>query len=198
MLKLTVLLGMLLLLVMAGPAQALMSYTFAGGGLDGTLFLDDSSPFIITHELFGTAATLDSPLNFVSGAFGDFTFSGIPELLIFQDERPDPLTGKFNVWIVDATVTGPEVGGRAPTRIRLGYDGSSPVSISLTPPTLSGQNFDSFFFFGMFFSDGTTDGCCVQPVNISGPVPVPEPPLTPLLVLGVAACLALRRRIVTR
>jgi hypothetical protein len=104
--KITILFAMLLVLAVARPAHALVSYTFTGGGFDGTLFLDDSVPFVITpphlisipgltSPIFFdfTTGTLDSVLNFVSGSFGDFTFFGRPELNIFQDERPDPPQG---------------------------------------------------------------------------------------------------------
>jgi hypothetical protein len=195
MLKPIVLLGMLMLSVMVGPAHAMVSYTFSGpGGLDGTLLLDDSAPFVITVAPgSGTGATLDSPLNFISGRIGAFTFFGRPELQIFQDQRqPEPFF-RVNVWIVDSPVVGPPVGNVVPTRIRFGYDGRTPVTISLTPPPASGRPGDDFFF-GMFLSNGSLDGCCSEPVTIVGPVFVPEPAVAVLLVLGLATVLIFKKQ----
>ena len=198
MLKLTVLVGMLMLFAMAGPAHALVSYTFTGpGGLEGTVLLDDSVPFLITHGGFGTSANLASPLNFISGRFGEFTFFGRPVLNIGVDERPDPPLGKQNSWIFDSQVVGPPVGKVVPTQIRLGYAvGPAFVNISLTPPTPSGVGPDTLFF-GVFFSDFNGGNCprpCAEPVTISGPVSVPEPAVAVLLILSLPTVLIFHRR----
>jgi len=176
MAKLRVLLGMLLLLVTVAPAHALVSYTFSGPGLEGTLLLDDSAPFVITHDPrdVGPEATLDSPLNFISGRFGAFTFSGRPELLVVPDERPDPLLGARNTWLVNASVTGPPVNGAAPTRVRLGFDGEAPVTIGLVPPQNPPGDLADSAFFGLFISSQDS-ALGAQPVTISGPFSVPEP-----------------------
>jgi hypothetical protein len=196
--KITILFAMLLVLAVARPAHALVSYTFTGGGFDGTLFLDDSVPFVITpphlisipgltSPIFFdfTTGTLDSVLNFVSGSFGDFTFFGRPELNIFQDERPDPPAGRVDDWILTSQVVGPPVGGVVPISFSLIFSvlPNVRIDISLTPP-------GPLASAGLSFSDGTGHTAVV---TVSGPVPVPEPAVAVLLILSASTVLIVHR-----
>ena len=166
--KVAVLLGMLALLV-AVPAQATVMYTFTGTEffvgtptLAGTLFFDDSTPFVLFPHDFGPplgtllSATLPpSPLSTIAGTFNGIAFIGfatlqISNLPLFSDTP-------IGQWIVRSNIASPD---GSLLHLNL-FINSTPgiVAISLIPPApccFAGPGSDIFNrSYAMVFSNGT-------------------------------------------
>jgi len=194
--KVAVLLGMLALLV-AVPAQATVMYTFTGTEffvgtptLAGTLFFDDSTPFVLFPHDFGPplgtllSATLPpSPLSTIAGTFNGIAFIGfatlqISNLPLFSDTP-------IGQWIVRSNIASPD-GSLVHLNLFISTGPGGIVPISLIPPTPCCVASSGAFpnsQYAIVFADGTSAAGALS-------LTVPEEVPTGLLVALAGTLLA--------
>jgi hypothetical protein len=165
-------------------------YTFSGAnGLSGSFTLAIDTPSNTNCEFLGCGYTFASPLNFLSGRYGEYSFSGIVQLNIF--DLPSSYDGFCcqDSWIVRAPgnpmlpLTGNDVGGRRVVLLNMFIyaslgSGSLFSGAPLTPPH------SSDFQYVVGFSNGSNEFGALNTLTL-----VPEPPSVALLAFGVIGLL---------
>ena len=183
-------LGALLLCYLPPATAKLIHHNFngtsdSGTSLNGGFSLDSLGTWDLTHtqRTNGLGALIDlytgflrSPLQKISGIYGDYEFQGTAALHIADHRTDDPrgsraFDSEFDFWIIRASVTSNTVNGIAMTGLNLFFDvgGAVDTLILSPPPTYRRPN------FAAIFNDGTYD---------SGVVGVPEPAGLALLAIG--------------
>ena len=183
-------LAVALTLLLSGPAPATaLLYTFSGvNGLSGSFTLDETAPFIVTDSGFALDAVLtSSPLNRLSGSFGNFAFEGDARLFIL-DIATECCGGLPDDWIVRSDLTGPPINGLTPAKLNLFiFRGSfANTPISLIPPSHGNSIFE--FSYSVQFTDGSF---VIAPLLTL--VMVPEPSSLVLLALGFGVLRSVHR-----
>lgn len=169
--------------VMAAP----VNYQFSGGGdaaLRGTFKLDPLAAWNLYAEAgsnsLGTytaiGGVLSSPLQTISGIYGDYSFRGLASLYSYDQAVSEASKdrGVPDYWIIRAReLDGPSFNGLSVTSLNLFiYTGVSATTISLTPPPHGINPWD--FQYTVGFSDGSFAGGPLTALSIAAPVPEPE------------------------
>jgi hypothetical protein len=177
-------------LLMAAPAHALL-YTFTGeGGLAGSFTLDETTP--PTVNPLGTSAIHSSPLNEISGTFGDYAFHGSAGLFVEDLPAVFEEVGRDH-WIVRSLITSQPIDGLSLTGLNLFiYRGATATTpFSFVPPTPGTGAVDlavDFHYAAVFSDDSFVTGA------LTSLVLVPEPSSLILGIIGLVATLGRRRR----
>ena len=172
------------------PAHALL-YTFTGAnGLSGTFTLDETVPIAVTTGPSFVEGVHDSPLNHISGQFGDYVFEGDARLIIF-----DALVDSFafsDHWIIRADITSPEINGLSLSKLNLFIFRSPGVTtpMSVEPPlpdVLDEVNFQ----YTVVFSD---QSFIAAPLTSLVFVPEPSSLVLTLAAGGIGTVVGVLRR----
>ena len=202
MMRHTLLLVVACALLVSPAAASPITYTFTGeGDLAGTFAFDDAVEMQITTTNNGrlmlpvSEGRLVSPSFTMDGAFGAYTFSGVPYLHVVQWDDGD----YQDHWIVRAPLTASSGGPLSLTWLNLFMYTHVPA-VSLTPPTVPTNLFSpNSFQYTLSFADGNYIGGSLSTLQQLASEPrtlhsVPEPYSATLPWLAFAA-LALTRRL---
>ena len=165
-------------------------YTFSGAnGLSGTFTLAIDTPSSTNCDFLGCGYTFASPSNFLSGRYGEYSFSGIFQLNIF--DLPSSYDGFCcqEHWIVRAPgnpvlpLTGNVVGGRSVVLLNMFIYGSLGSGTLLSGAPLTPPH-SSDFQYVVGFSNGSSQFGAMNTLTL-----VPEPSSIALLAFGVIGLL---------
>jgi hypothetical protein len=174
-----------LFFVLSPLAQAdAVLYTFTAENLSGQFTLDDEALFDGGYNEYGYGwGTLSSPLHWISGTYGDYTFEGTaPHLQIIDAPADNDVT--FDQWIIrSGSLSSNVINGASLVRLDL-FMLTMPLvrdGFNLTPPPIRNPQ-EYTFYHSAGLSNGTFTTAPLQTI-----IRVPEPSTLLLLVSGMCA-----------